>query len=139
MTVAGGSLTAALGMRIVSVTGEEATVEWDVAPMHQQPMGIVHGGTHCTAIETACSLGASAAAHEREPGMVAVGLENHTSFVRAVRGGTLRAIATPVTRGRRSQLWEAVVTDSGQRIIARGTVRLLNVAADAAIGGALPV
>jgi uncharacterized protein (TIGR00369 family) len=55
-----------------------------------------------------------------------VGLENSTSFVRAVRAGAkLHAISTPITRGRRTQIWEARVLDDQERIVAAGRVRLL--------------
>jgi len=41
-----------------------------------------------------------------------VGLENHTSFLNATRGGRLSATARPLMRGRRTQVWEATVTDA---------------------------
>jgi uncharacterized protein (TIGR00369 family) len=58
-------------------------------------------------------------------GQTVVGLENHTSFLRAVRSGRLRAVALPLTRGRRTQVWEATVTDEEGRIAATGRVRLM--------------
>jgi uncharacterized protein (TIGR00369 family) len=58
-------------------------------------------------------------------GQSVVGLENHTSFVRAVRSGTITVTATPVTRGRRVQLWEAVCRDESGKTVATGRVRLL--------------
>jgi uncharacterized protein (TIGR00369 family) len=58
-------------------------------------------------------------------GQSVVGLENHTSFVRAVRSGRVRITATPITRGRRTQLWEAVARDEQGRIVSSGRVRLL--------------
>ena len=124
----------ALGMRVASASADEVVVEWDVEPRHHQPMGIVHGGVHAGAVETACSIGATLAARARDASMVAVGLENHTTFVRAVRTGLLRCVARPVTRGSRTQVWNAEVRDADGRIIATGTVRLLCVAADAPIG-----
>jgi uncharacterized protein (TIGR00369 family) len=127
-------LVATLGIEVVQATGDEVVLEWTVGPQHHQPMGIVHGGVHCSAIETACSIGASIAARDRDPNLAAVGLENHTSFIRAVRSGRLRATARPITRGRTTQVWEAEIRDDGDRVIATGRVRLLCVARDAAIG-----
>lgn len=128
------TLLEALDMAIVEASSEQVIVEWTISAKHHQPMGIVHGGVHCTAIETACSIGASIAARERDPNMVAVGLENHTSFIRAARSGRLRARAHPITRGRTTQVWEAEVRDEQDRIVASGRVRLLCIARDAAIG-----
>lgn len=128
------SLVEALGMEVVSMSSDRVELAWDVAEKHHQPMGIVHGGVHCAAIETACSIGAGILANERKGGMAAVGLENHTSFIRAVRSGRLRCIALPVTRGNTSQVWQAEILDEADKLVARGTVRLLNVPFDADIG-----
>jgi 1,4-dihydroxy-2-naphthoyl-CoA hydrolase len=113
----------ALGLRILSASRDEVVAEYDVGSRHHQPYGIVHGGVHCSAVETVCSTGAAMDAMPR--GQAVVGLENHTSFVRAVRSGRVRITATPVTRGRRTQLWEAVARDEQGRIVSSGRVRLL--------------
>lgn len=116
-------LSAALGFSVVSATRDEVIIEWEVAAKHLQPQGIVHGGVYCAAIESACSIGATVDAMARF-GRHAVGLENHTSFIRSVRGGKLRATATPITRGRNTQVWEARITDQSDKTVATGRVRL---------------
>lgn len=121
-------------MTVVRASVDEVVVEWEVKPNHHQPAGIVHGGVYCSAIETACSLGATLSARSRDAEMGAVGLENHTSFIRAVRSGKLTAIATPITRGRRTQVWEAEIRDADGRLAATGRVRLLCVRPDATLG-----
>lgn len=123
-----------VGLRIVHATSDEVVAEWEASPRHHQPMGIVHGGIYCTAVETVCSIGASMAARERDPRLGAVGLENQTSFLRAVRTGTLRAVGRPILRGRTTQLWEAEVRDEQDRVVATGRVRLLCIESDAPIG-----
>jgi uncharacterized protein (TIGR00369 family) len=120
----------ALDMEIVSASSSEVVVRWTVSKKHLQPHGIVHGGVYCSAIETACSVGASMSAAERAPGSSAVGLENHTSFIRGVREGTLTATAKPITRGRTTQVWEANVVDQDGKLTATGRVRLLCVTRD---------
>lgn len=113
-----------MGVRMVSASRDEVVLEYEVDARHLQPYGIVHGGMHCATIETACSTGAGLNALEN--GLAVVGVENHTSFVRAVRAGTkIRVTAKPITRGRRSQLWEATARDTEGRIVATGRVRLL--------------
>ena len=47
----------------------------------------------------------------------------------------LRASARPITRGRRTQLWEAVVTDADGRTVATGRVRLLALEPEATVAG----
>ena len=126
MNANAGGYAKAMDYRFVKATPDEVVLEWTVGENHLQPFGIVHGGVHCGAIETVCSIGAALAAAQRGYEGNVVGLENHTSFLRAVRTGTkLRARATPITRGRTTQVWQAEVLDENSAQIARGSVRLL--------------
>jgi uncharacterized protein (TIGR00369 family) len=105
----------------------------EVRPHHHQPYGVVHGGVYCTLVETLASTGAALWAMER--GMMGcVGVHNATDFLRAVREGVLVGEATPIHRGRTQQLWQVVVT-CDDKVVARGQVRLQNLADAAAIGG----
>ena len=114
----------AMGMKITSATKDEVRAEMTIGPQHLQAYGIVHGGVHCGVIETLASIGAYLVARER--GQHVVGLENNTSFIRAVRAGAkLHAVATPITRGRQTQVWQAQVLDESDRLVATGRVRLL--------------
>jgi uncharacterized protein (TIGR00369 family) len=128
-----GGWNTAMGLKFTRVTTEECIGEVVVAPIHQQPYGIVHGGVHAGIIEAACSTGAAIVAIGR--GQSVVGLENSTSFIAAARGGTLHVVATPVTRGRRTQVWQAVVTDDAGKTLATGRVRLLCLEAGADLAG----
>ncbi|AKT42999.1 PaaI family thioesterase [Chondromyces crocatus] len=121
------------GLSIVSASRDEVVAELTIAPKHLQAYGIVHGGMHCAIIETVASIGAAIDAYAH--GKNVVGLENHTSFLRAVREGKLRAVARPLTRGRRSQVWEANVYDEKGRVAASGRVRLLVLDPEAELGG----
>jgi len=115
-------LDAALAFQVVSSSVDEVVIEYEVAEQHRQPYGIVHGGVHCAAVESACSIGAGLNAMAR--GQSVVGVENHTSFIRAVREGRIRVTATPLIRGRRSQLWEATARNEKGEIVSSGRVRL---------------
>jgi uncharacterized protein (TIGR00369 family) len=118
--------TKANGVSFVRASAELVEVELTVAKQHLQPYGIVHGGVHCALIETVCSIGAAISAGQRGFKGGVVGLENNTSFIRGVREGVhLRCIATPLTRGRTTQVWEAKVIDDDDKLVATGRVRLL--------------
>ena len=78
------------------------------------------------------SIGAAMVAHPR--GQHVVGLENTTTFIRAVRSGKLTGVARPVTRGRSSQVWEAWIRNDKAELVAQGHVRLLCVDEDRALG-----
>ena len=68
-------------------------------------------------------------------GQTVVGLENSTAFIRAARGGVLRVTARPLTRGRRTQVWDATVTDADGALLATGRVRLMCLDAGADLAG----
>jgi uncharacterized protein (TIGR00369 family) len=124
----------AMGVTITRATQDEVRAELTVGPAHLQSYGIVHGGVHCGLIESLASIGASLYAIPR--GQSVVGLENNTSFVRAVRAGArLHAVSTPITRGRKTQVWEARVLDENERIVATGRVRLLCLESDQELAG----
>ncbi len=133
----GGTFAGELGVVVTAASRDAVSATLEVKDHHRQPQGIVHGGVYATIVETLASIGAAIDASAS--GKNVVGLENHTSFVRAVRSGTLYATATPITRGRRSQLWEVVVRNDEKAIAATGRVRLMVLEPDAAVGGtALP-
>lgn len=122
-----------MGIRFIRATADEVIAELEIGPQHHQAYGIVHGGVLSGMIETVASVGAALAAMPR--GQSVVGLENSTSFLTAMREGKLRATARPLTRGRRTQVWEATVSDAQDRAVASGRVRLLVLDAGAALAG----
>ena len=121
--VMASGLNSTLGFTLREATADRVVVAWTVGPQHLQPYGIVHGGVYCSAVEGTASIGAAIWMGER--GKV-VGVANHTNFLRAVREGELMATATPIHRGRSQQLWLVEVTDTSERVVARGEVRLQN-------------
>ncbi len=112
-----------LGMRFDEMTADRVVLRWDVTPDLLQPAGILHGGVHAAAVETAASVGGGLWLGER--GRV-VGVANQTDFLRAVTEGTLTATASPIHRGRSQQLWQVEICDAADRVVARGQVRLQN-------------
>ncbi|MFE9786950.1 PaaI family thioesterase [Nocardia salmonicida] len=121
-----GTFTDFIGLRYTEVTPDRVRGEWTVRPELHQPAGIQNGGVCCTIIETLASVGGGVWFGER--GSV-VGVNNNTDFLRAVRAGVLTGEATPIHRGRSQQLWAVVITDADGRTVARGQVRLQNLAA----------
>ncbi|MEV0334852.1 PaaI family thioesterase [Nocardia sp. NPDC050717] len=120
-----GTFTDLIGLRYTEVTADRVRGEWKVRPQLFQPAGIQNGGVYCTIIETLASVGGSVWFGDR--GTV-VGVNNNTDFLRAVSDGVLTGEATPIHRGRSQQLWVVVITDADGRTVARGQVRLQNLA-----------
>ena len=92
-----------------------------VEDYHKQPMGMVHGGV----IDTMAEASISYAAYYTQEGTW-VGVNNNTDFIKAVTEGTIICEATPIKLGKRSQIWEAILSNNGE-VCARSTVRLTNI------------
>jgi 1,4-dihydroxy-2-naphthoyl-CoA hydrolase len=119
------------GLVVEEATATRVTGRLEVGPEHHTPWGIVHGGVHATATESAASIGASIAVRSR--GQVAVGLVNTTHFLKAVTAGTLTVEAVALHQGRTQQLWRVDVIEESGRLVAHGEVRLQNL--DVSDGG----
>ncbi len=92
-----------------------------VEDYHKQPMGMVHGGV----IDTMAEASISYAAYYTQEGTW-VGVNNNTDFIKAVTEGTIICEATPIKLGKRSQIWEAILSNNDE-VCARSTVRLTNI------------
>ena len=114
------------GLHVEEATATRVTGTIAAGPDQHTPWGVVHGGVYCTVIESAASIGASAAVAER--GQFAVGVNNQTDFLRPMNEGRIDVVAEPIQQGRTLQLWQVVLTraDDG-KLVARGQVRLQNV------------
>jgi uncharacterized protein (TIGR00369 family) len=112
-----------IGIEILEATPTHVRAQLTIAPQHLQIHNVVHGGVYSSLVETAGSIGAALAA--RAMGRTIVGIDNHTSFLRATGQGVLRVEAEPLTVGRRTQVWSSrIVNDQGQ-LVATGQLRLL--------------
>lgn len=118
---------ALLGVEVLEAGPDRAVLGLEVTPEHLQPHGVLHGGVHCTLVESAASMGG----HEWMVGRgTVVGVSNHTNFIRPFTTGRLTTVATPIHRGRSQQLWLVEITDDGGKLIGRGEVRLHNLETD---------
>lgn len=133
LNAARGGFERAIGLTFTRITDDEVACEVPVGPQLHQPYGLVHGGVYASIIETCASVGAALDAMKRQ--QTAVGLENTTSFLRAVRSGTLTGIARPIHRGRQSQVWECEVRGSDGKLAATGRVRMLCMEPGARVAG----
>ena len=123
---AASRFVAASGFEVTEISGARVAGHVDLGPDQHTPWGVVHGGVYCTVIESAASIGASAAVADR--GQFAVGVNNSTDFLRPVQTGRVDVVAEPIQQGRTLQLWLVTLSraDDG-KLVARGQVRLQNV------------
>jgi uncharacterized protein (TIGR00369 family) len=120
-----GEFVASAGLVVDDVSGSRVSGHIDLDQRHHTPWGIVHGGVYTTAIESAASIGASAAVVAQ--GQVAVGLTNTTHFLRSLTSGRVLVEGIPLHQGRTQQLWKVDVSDGAGKLIAHGEVRLQNI------------
>ena len=113
------------GLQVDEATATRVTGTIAAGREQHTPWGVVHGGVYTTAVESACSIGASLAVVGR--GEFAVGLSNQTDFLRPFVEGELRVTATPIQQGRTQQLWLCEIARDDGKLVARGQLRLQNV------------
>lgn len=115
-----------LGLVFDEISGTCVRAHLELGAQHHTPWGVVHGGVYTTVVESVASVGASVAVAEH--GQFAVGVNNTTDFLRAMRAGQVDVVAEPVIQGRVQQLWHITLTrHEDGKAIAQGQVRLQNV------------
>jgi uncharacterized protein (TIGR00369 family) len=121
-----GGFNDLIGVRWEEVSATRVVARLTIDARHLQPYGIVHGGVYCSVAESAASFGAHLNGMQHDPENGAVGLENHTTFLRAVGAGSeITFEATPLHAGRRTQAWQVSIRDEKGRDVAASRVRLM--------------
>jgi uncharacterized protein (TIGR00369 family) len=112
-----------MGFRLVTWSPDGAVMEADVAPgQWANPSGVLHGGVLMGLADSAMGmtmcglLGA---------GKTGTNTDVQIRFLRPTRGGTLRATARVVRKGRRTMVLEADVTDAAGKLVARASSTFL--------------
>ena len=107
-----------MGVRFVSVTNDEVVAELAVRDdLCTAPMPILHGGA---AMALADSVGAVATFLNLPEGAKGTTtIESKTNFLNAAqKGQTVRATATPVHRGGKTQVWQTKITREDGKLVA---------------------
>jgi uncharacterized protein (TIGR00369 family) len=110
-----GTFSGVLGLEVTEVRRERVQALLKVRPEHMQSRGIVHGGALMALADTVAGVGVHVNA---PPGQPSVTVELKMNLVAAAHGGTLRAEALPLHRGRTTSVWETRLTDEGGTLIA---------------------
>lgn len=114
-------LAGLIGLRYTHISEDEIRSEVEVVPDHHQPWGVANGGLYCTITESTASVGSLIVA-----GKPVVGVNNNTDFLKPVADGIVTAVATPLYKGRRTQLWEVKISQ-GDVLLAASTLRTMTV------------
>ena len=102
-------LAAHLGIYLVEVRPGYLCAQLEIASHHIAANGYLHAGSVVTLADTACGFGCFASLPEGATNFTTIELKSN--FLRTVTAGTLRAEARLVHGGRRTQVWDATVTN----------------------------
>jgi 1,4-dihydroxy-2-naphthoyl-CoA hydrolase len=116
------TLDGVLGLEAVEIGADRARGRFRVEDRVRQPYGIVHGGVYAAIAESLASRATYEAVEEE--GLLALGLSNHTSFLRPVFGGTVETDARARHRGRSTWIWDVDHVDEDGRLCAVSRVTI---------------
>lgn len=116
------TLDGTLGFETLEVGPEQARSRAHVRDELRQPYGLVHGGVYAAMAESLASQATATAVYP--DGNIAVGLSNHTSFMRPVLDGYVHAAARCVHRGSTTWIWEVELSDDDGRLCALSRVTM---------------
>lgn len=111
-----GKLPGHLGIVITEVSASRVSGELPVVESVMAPNGYLHAGTIVTLADTVCGYGCVASLPATASGFTTIELKsNHLS---TALEGTIVAVATPLHRGKATQVWDAIVThkESGRTL-----------------------
>ncbi len=102
------------GLEVIDATPQQLTARVAVREELKQPFGLVHGGVYAAIAEGLASFGTVLGVFS--DGKAAMGISNHTSFLRPITDGTIHARAVPRHTGRTTWVWETEFTDDAGRL-----------------------
>ena len=111
-----GKLPGHLGIVITEVTASRVSGELPVVESVMAPNGYLHAGTIVTLADTVSGYGCVANLPADASGFTTIELKsNHLG---TTLDGTIVAVATPLHRGKTTQVWDALVThkESGRTL-----------------------
>ena len=105
-----------IGVDWLELDPDGARARIEVAAMHLQPYGIVHGGVYSSLAESLTS----AATYEavKDEGKVAMGQASDTSFLRPISEGHVNALARARHQGSSTWIWDVELSDDEGRLCA---------------------
>ncbi|HYI45601.1 MAG TPA: hotdog fold thioesterase [Actinomycetota bacterium] len=111
-----GTIHEVLGIRGIEMSADRVVLEMDVGPKVHQPMGLLHGGASAVIAESAASMGAFLNCDPSKE--YVVGVDLNITHLRARQDGSVKAIATPIRKGRTVQVWSIDITDQDGKDVA---------------------
>ncbi len=115
-----------LDIKLVEARKDRVVATMPIGPQHRQQVGYLHGGVSVVLAESLASFGSVLNIDANT--QMAFGLEINANHLRPKREGTVTGVATPITRGRTTHVWDIRITDEQDRLvcISRCTVAIVD-------------
>ncbi|MFF2273006.1 PaaI family thioesterase [Agromyces sp. NPDC058136] len=110
-----GTALRALGIEMTEITETSLKGRMPVDGRTRQPGGVLHGGASVALAETLASWGATFTVDPAK--YYCVGMEINANHVRPIADGWVIGEATPLTRGRTTQVWEIKITQEDGKLV----------------------
>ena len=109
------TLMETLGIEFIDLGKDFLVAKMEVTPKLHQPDGVLHGGATVALAESVGSA-ASYISVNKDTQMIR-GIVISANHLKGISKGYVYAKATPIHRGRTTQLWEIKVTDDNNNLI----------------------
>ncbi len=115
-----------LDIKLVEAQRDRVVATMPIGPQHRQQIGYLHGGVSVVLAESLASLGSVLNIDANN--QMAFGLEINANHLRPKRDGMVTGVATPITRGRTTHVWDIRITDEQDKLIciSRCTVAIVD-------------
>ncbi|TYS67117.1 hotdog fold thioesterase [Sutcliffiella horikoshii] len=104
-----------LGIEIVELSEERAVATMPVDKRTHQPFGLLHGGASVALAETIASIGTFNLIDKEIE--ICVGLEINANHLKGKKDGVVKAIGTPLHRGKSTMVWDIKIVDEEDALI----------------------
>jgi len=111
-----------LGIKYTRIKEEELEAEMPIDHRTVQQLGMMHGGASAALAEMVGSMAAYLSI-DRE-NYFCVGQELKINHLKAVMGGNVKAIATPLHNGFQSHVWQIKTYDYQNELVAFSTITM---------------
>jgi 1,4-dihydroxy-2-naphthoyl-CoA hydrolase len=121
------TLIEVLGIRFTEIGPDFLRAVMPVDARTHQPTGVLHGGASVALAETLGSTAANLCVDRQRE--LCLGQEINANHLRPVLSGLVTAIARPLHRGSRSQVWQIEIRDERERLVCVSRLTMAVVAA----------
>jgi 1,4-dihydroxy-2-naphthoyl-CoA hydrolase len=109
------TISQVLGIKEELLTKDKVIFTMPVDHRTHQPFGYLHGGASVVLAETAASVGTFLNIDPEEE--TAFGMEINANHIKSKREGNVKAIATPLHKGKTTMVWDIKIVDEEDQLI----------------------